>query len=136
MGVLSLRRQAAYTFLLFTLLLLLLLVPRAGHESDMSFWVAWAKDIYYQGLGNVYQSPSNSYNPLYVLVSVACFLNLEGVLRYLELKKYTVLVFDSRFVAGLFALIIVLGFIKLCRSMIWRENWPLIQRPPRVEVAA
>ena len=73
---------------------------------------------------------------LYVLVSVAYFLNLEGVLRYLELKKYTVLVFDPRFVAGLFALTIVLGLIKLCRLMPWRENWPLIQRPPRVEVAA
>jgi Gpi18-like mannosyltransferase len=63
MGILSFRRQAAYTFLLFTLLLLL--VPHAAHESDMSFWVAWAKDIFYHGLGNVYQSPSNSYNPLY-----------------------------------------------------------------------
>ena len=71
-----------------------------------------------------------------MLVSVAYFLNLEGVLRYLELKKYTVLVFDPRFVAGLFALTIVLGLIKLCRLMPWRENWPLIQRPPRVEVAA
>nr|GFB75098.1 hypothetical protein [Tanacetum cinerariifolium] len=41
--------ELTYAFLLFVMLLLM--VPRAGHDSDMSFWVAWAKDIYYHGLG-------------------------------------------------------------------------------------
>lgn len=95
MGPLSLRRQAAYTFLLFTLLLLL--VPRAAHESDMSFWVSWAKDIFYQGLGNIYQSPSNSYNPLYHYI-LWLFGKLMGSAEKIEyyrhwLKAFT-LVFD------------------------------------------
>ncbi len=63
MNMLSFRRQAAYLFLLFTLLLLL--VPRAAHESDMSYWMTWAKDIFRHGLGNAYRSPGNNYNPLY-----------------------------------------------------------------------
>ena len=95
MGILSFRRQAAYTFLLFTLLLLL--VPRAGHDSDMSFWVAWAKDIYYQGLGNVYKTPSNSYNPLYhyILWFFGWLLgDVDKLIYYRHWLKAFTLVFD------------------------------------------
>lgn len=95
MGALSFRRQAAYTFLLFTLLLLL--VPRAGHDSDMSFWVSWAKDIYYQGLSNIYQSPANSYNPLYHYI-LWLFGGLMGdvdkMVYYRHWLKAFTLVFD------------------------------------------
>ena len=71
----------------------------------------------------------------YVLVSVAYFLNLEGVLRFLQLKKYSVLIFDPRFVAGLFALAIVLGLIKLYRITPWRADWHLIRRGSRPAIA-
>ena len=63
MGTFSLRQQAAYTVLLFSLLLLLL--PRDGHEGDLNCWSSWAAYIFDHGLGNVYQVPSNNYNPLY-----------------------------------------------------------------------
>ena len=95
MGILSFRRQAVYTFLLFTLLLLL--VPHAAHESDMSFWVAWAKDIFYHGLGNVYQSPSNSYNPLYhyILWLYGWLMgNPANIVYYSHWLKAFTLVFD------------------------------------------
>ncbi|MBC8084385.1 MAG: hypothetical protein H7Z21_14375 [Hymenobacter sp.] len=95
MGNFSLRRQAVYVFLLF--MLLLLAVPRAGHESDMSFWVAWAKDIFYHGLGNVYQSPSNSYNPLYhyILWLFGVLMgSAEKIIYYSHWLKAFTLVFD------------------------------------------
>ncbi len=63
MGIYSLRRQAIYAFLLFTLLLLL--VPQAGHDGDVSCWVRWGSYIFDHGLGNAYQVPDNTYNPLY-----------------------------------------------------------------------
>ncbi|MBF9223729.1 hypothetical protein [Hymenobacter ruricola] len=95
MGTLSLRRQLTYTFLLFTLLLLL--VPHAAHESDMSFWVAWSKDIFYHGLGNVYQSPGNNYNPFYHYIlwfNGWLMGDVEKLIYYSHwLKAYT-LVFD------------------------------------------
>ncbi len=95
MNTLSRRRQAVYAFLLFTLLLLL--VPRAGHDSDMSFWLAWTKDIFYQGLGNVYQTPSNSYNPLYhyVLWLYGWLMgDAEKIIYYRHWLKAFTLVFD------------------------------------------
>jgi Gpi18-like mannosyltransferase len=57
---------------------------------------------------------SRNYWP-FALVSVAYFLNLEATLRYFELHNYHVLLFNARFVAGLFALVIALGFISLYR---------------------
>jgi Gpi18-like mannosyltransferase len=95
MSTFSLRRQAAYTILLFSLLLLL--QPHAGHDSDMSFWVSWAKDIFYQGLGNVYQSPTNSYNPLYHYI-LWLFGKMMGsgekIVYYRHWLKAFTLVFD------------------------------------------
>lgn len=95
MGILSLRRQLTYAFLLFVMLLLM--VPRAGHDSDMSFWVAWAKDIYYHGLGNVYQSPGNNYNPLYhyiLWLFGRMFNDAEKIIRYSHFLKGFTLLFD------------------------------------------
>ena len=71
---------------------------------------------------------------LYIIVSVAYFLNLESVLRYLELRKYSVLVFEPRFVASLFALAIVVGLVKLYRLTAWRREWHLIARPVHEEI--
>jgi Gpi18-like mannosyltransferase len=95
MGILSFRRQATYVFLFFVMLLLL--VPRAGHDSDMSFWVAWAKDIYYHGLSNIYQTPTNSYNPLYHYVLWLfgwLFDDVEKMIYYRHMLKAFTLVFD------------------------------------------
>ena len=65
---------------------------------------------------------------LYGLVSVAYFLNLEGVLQFLKLQNYKVLVFQPWFVAALFALAIVIGLIKLYRLTPWRRDWQLIRQ--------
>ena len=57
---------------------------------------------------------SRNYWP-FALVSVAYFLNLEATLHFLDLHNYKVLIFNSRFVAGIFALAIVLAFSSLYR---------------------
>jgi Gpi18-like mannosyltransferase len=95
MGILSFRRQATYLFLFFVMLLVL--VPHAGHDSDMSFWVAWTKDIFYHGLGNIYQTPSNSYNPLYhyiLWLYSSMFDDVEKLIYYRHMLKAFTLVFD------------------------------------------
>ncbi|RZK23383.1 MAG: hypothetical protein EOO63_17720, partial [Hymenobacter sp.] len=63
MSVFSFRQQVVFAFLLFVLLLLL--VPRAGYDGDVHYWIEWASYIFEHGLGNVYQLESNNYNPLY-----------------------------------------------------------------------
>jgi Gpi18-like mannosyltransferase len=63
MDTLSLRRQAAYVFLFFVLLMIA--VPRGGHSGDLDYWFRWATYAFNHGLGNVYQLPDNNYNPLY-----------------------------------------------------------------------
>ncbi|WP_149867303.1 hypothetical protein [Solirubrum puertoriconensis] len=50
---------------------------------------------------------------LYVVLSIAYFLQLESILHYLELRKYTVLLFDKYFIAGLFTLLIVGAMVEL-----------------------
>ena len=57
---------------------------------------------------------SRNYWP-FALVSAAYFLNLEATLRYFDLHNYHMLLFQPRFVAGLFALAITLGFSSLYR---------------------
>ena len=95
MGVFSRRQQVVYTLLLFGLLLVL--VPRAGYDGDMNYWVEWATYIFEHGLGNVYQLPDNNYNPLYHYV-LWLYGHLAGnvdKLKYYShfLKAFT-LVFD------------------------------------------
>ncbi|MGI4834887.1 MAG: hypothetical protein ACRYFK_15645 [Janthinobacterium lividum] len=95
MGILSFRRQLGYALLLFGLLLLL--VPRAGHPTDVDFWLRWATHIYENGLGNAYQLPDNNYNPLYhyILWLYGWLAGSPEKLRYYihALKAFT-LVFD------------------------------------------
>ena len=77
--------------------LLLLLVPRAGYDGDMDYWVRWATYILEHGLGNVYQLPDNNYNPLYhyILWAYAHLAGTPEKLKYYShfLKAFT-LVFD------------------------------------------
>ncbi|OON70793.1 hypothetical protein [Hymenobacter sp. CRA2] len=70
----------------------------------------------------------------YVVASVAYFLNLEAVLRFLQLKKYSVLIFHPAFVGGLFGIVIVLGLVYLYRPVRWRRE-PALAEAPLVEVA-
>ena len=91
----SLRRQAAYAFLLF--LLLVLLAPRAGHVGDAEFWVRWASYIFEHGLGNVYQLQDNTYNPFYhyVLWLFGVLMGSTAKINYYHyLIKGLVLIFD------------------------------------------
>jgi hypothetical protein len=60
---------------------------------------------------------------LYVLVSVAYFLNLERILAHLNLKRYHILIFDARFIAGLFTLVILLALWYIYRQAQFRKNW-------------
>jgi hypothetical protein len=70
----------------------------------------------------------------YILASVAYFLNLESVLRHLQLLNYGTLVFDERFIASLFGLAILLALFKLYRMGPWRlaSLWPAAVAPPVV----
>ena len=49
---------------------------------------------------------------LYVIVSLACFLNMERVMQYFQISYHT-LIFEREFVAGLFGLVLLLGFYRL-----------------------
>lgn len=95
MGILSFRQRATYTVLLFVLLLVL--VPRAGHEGDLGYWRHWAGYIFEHGLGNVYQLEDNNYNPFYhyiLWLYGASMGSMEKLQHYIHwLKGYT-LVFD------------------------------------------
>src|SRR5688572_6781468 len=51
---------ACYAFLF----VLFLLVPTIGLESDVLFWINWAKYTFNHGLSNIYQDVTNNYNPL------------------------------------------------------------------------
>jgi Gpi18-like mannosyltransferase len=95
MGTFSLRQQLTYAFLLFVLMLLL--VPRAGYDSDMYYWVEWSSYIFEHGLGNVYQLESNNYNPLYhyiLWLYNQMMGSLEKVHYYIHFLKGYTLFFD------------------------------------------
>lgn len=55
--------------------------------------------------------------PPYVLFSLAYFLNLEKVLQFLKLENYRTLVFDPRFVALLFLVLVIFLFFRLYRPV-------------------
>jgi hypothetical protein len=57
----------------------------------------------------------------YVLASSAYFLNLESVLRFLQLKNYKVLVFSPWFVASLFAATILLVLWRIYQ-LAWQHT--------------
>jgi Gpi18-like mannosyltransferase len=57
----------------------------------------------------------------YILVSCAYFLNLEAVLKNLQLLKYGVLLFMPEFIAGLFGLAILVNMTKIY-LMVFRER--------------
>lgn len=60
----------------------------------------------------------------YVLFSAAYFLNLEALLHYMDLPNYHTLIFDTRFIAGLYLTTIVLLFWDVIT--LWRkQNWQL-----------
>jgi len=132
MGVISLRQQVAYTVLLYALLLLLL--PHAGYDGDMGFWLRWATYSFDYGLGNVYRIPDNNYNPFYHYI-LWLYGQLAGSVyrlqRYAHLLKAFTLVFDF---AGAFwaaslvpersrrfglALVLLLNIGYLYNTMIW-----------------
>lgn len=61
----------------------------------------------------------------YLLASCAYFLNLENILRYLQLLNYEVLLFQPWFIALLFALTLALVLFKIYRlEAPWRAAQP------------
>ncbi|RZK61798.1 MAG: hypothetical protein EOO59_04170 [Hymenobacter sp.] len=71
----------------------------------------------------------------YALVSVAYLLNLEAVQQHLQLLRYSVALFDPLFIAGLFALAIVLILFNIYRLAPWRGT-PAQPRPLAAASAA
>lgn len=60
----------------------------------------------------------------YVLFSAAYFLNLEGILHYMDLPNYNTLIFNTRFVAALYLCTILFLFWDVAK--LWREqDWKL-----------
>ena len=62
----------------------------------------------------------------YVLFSLAYFLNLEKVLQFLKLENYHTLVFDPRFIAVLFLILVIYLFIRLYNPV--RQTNTVIRR--------
>lgn len=132
MRIFSLRRQLTYALLLFTLLLLL--VPRAGHEGDLDFWWRWASYIRENGLSNAYQLPDDNYNPLYQYILWLygwLAASPEKIRYYVHYLKAFTLIFDF---AGAFwaaslvpdrtrhfglALLLLLNIGYLYNTLIW-----------------
>lgn len=85
MGTLSFRQQVVYSVALF--LLLLLLVPRAGHVYDMGFWVRWSTHIFENGLGNAYQVQDDTYNPVYQYI-LWLYAHLMGSVEKIQHYSY------------------------------------------------
>ncbi|MGI4869725.1 MAG: hypothetical protein ACRYFX_00955 [Janthinobacterium lividum] len=74
------------------------------------------------------------YLPL-ALVSVAYYLQLERVFGYLKLSHYDWFLFNERFIAGLFAALIILVLVKIYRLAPWREAPAQVVAAPVVDVA-
>jgi Gpi18-like mannosyltransferase len=60
----------------------------------------------------------------FVLMSAAYFLQLERVLQYLTLMHYDVLLFQPKFIAALFGVLIALVLWKIYRLAPWRTGLP------------
>ncbi len=59
---------------------------------------------------------------LYILSSIAYFLNMEKVLQFLELHNYKTLIFNELFISSLFLLFIVYSIIILYRKINLRQE--------------
>lgn len=132
MGDFSRRQQVVYTLLLFSLLLVL--VPGAGYDGDMNYWVRWATYIFEHGLGNVYQLPDNNYNPFYhyiLWLYGQLAVTVDKLKYYSHFLKAFTLVFDF---AGAFwaaslvperrrrfglALLLLLNIAYLYDTLLW-----------------
>jgi len=59
---------------------------------------------------------------IFILGSLAYFLNLEGVMQFFQTNNYHTLVFDPRFIACIYLLVIVLLFIDLYDIKLIKNN--------------
>ncbi|HEX8349137.1 MAG TPA: hypothetical protein VF598_04180 [Hymenobacter sp.] len=64
---------------------------------------------------------------LYLITSFAYFLNIEAVIHFLNMKNYGVLLFQPRFAAWLFGIVILIGIWKLYRQANLRQQWALMR---------
>lgn len=53
---------------------------------------------------------------MYVLCSLAYFLNMEKVLKYLQLENYNTFIFDERVISVLYLTAIILGICLLYKA--------------------
>ncbi len=68
----------------------------------------------------VYAFYSRDFVP-YILFSIAYFLNLEKAQQFMGLENYGTLIFDERFIAGLFCLLIVYIVFRIYRPLQQRQ---------------
>lgn len=64
----------------------------------------------------------------YALVSVAYFLNMENLLRFVGALPHHAFFFKSWFAAVLFALTIVVSLVRLYQLAAWRADWHYLRR--------
>lgn len=90
-------RRLIWSIYAMLFLVLLALVPRAGFQDDVNYWVAWATYSFENGFGNIYQMENNMYNPVfhYILYIYSRLMGSpEKIAYYQHYIKALVLLFD------------------------------------------
>lgn len=130
-------RRLVWSIYILLFLVLLALVPRAGFQDDVNYWVAWATYSFENGFGNIYQLESNMYNPVfhYILYIYSRLMGSpEKIAYYQHYIKAFVLLFD--FAGALLAvslvktqaqqrlmlsLLVLLNIAYLYNTLLWEQ---------------
>lgn len=130
-------RRLIWFIYILLFVVLLVLVPRAGFQDDVNYWVAWATYSFENGFGNIYQLESNMYNPVfhYILYVYGRLMGSpEKIAYYQHYIKAFVLLFD--FAGALLAvslvrvqmqqrfmlsLLLLLNVAYLYNTLIWEQ---------------
>jgi len=59
---------------------------------------------------------------IYGIVSIAYLLNMESVLRAFELSNYNLLIFNNQFIASLFLIAMIFGYVQLYRKLYFYKS--------------
>lgn len=130
-------RRLIWSIYILLFFLLLALVPRAGFQDDVNYWISWATYSLENGFGNIYQLESNMYNPVfhYILYAYGRFMGSpEKINYYQHYIKAFVLLFD--FLGALLAvslvraqaqqrfmlsLLLLLNIAYIYNTLIWEQ---------------
>lgn len=130
-------RRLIWPIYILLFFVLLALVPQAGFQDDVNYWVTWATYSFEKGFGNIYQLESNMYNPIfhYILYVYSRLMGSpEKIVYYQHYIKAFVLVFD--FAGALIAvslvrasaqqrfmlsLLLLLNIAYIYNTLIWEQ---------------